>query len=67
VGVAWIQARGGAGRAVDVSDGTAAATHHMVVIVIDAHLEARRAPSGFDPSYQTGAGQRTQHVVNGLR
>ena len=65
--VARIQARGRAGGTVDVGDGTAAATHHVMVVVVHAHLKSRGASGRFDTSNQTGVGERTQHVVDGLR
>ena len=52
--------------AVDVGDRAARPAHDVVVVVADPRLVARHRAGRLDAPHQTRAGQRPQHVVDGL-
>src|SRR6516164_2131123 len=56
----------GADRAVDVGRAAAAAADHMMMIVADPGLEARRGPGGLDTPDQARVDQDAEHVVHRL-
>ena len=66
VGCGRVQAGRRADRAVHVGDRAAAPADDVVVVVAGAGLVAGGAAGRFDPPGQAGAGQRAQHVVDGL-
>jgi hypothetical protein len=67
VGAVRVEARSASYRTVDVADFAAAAADDVVMVVPGAGLVPGGAAGGVDPPGESGAAERAEDVVDGLR